>query len=94
MTKVKFLIEKPGGDLPCNVFAFFPEERYNNIDKDIFMSYAHIGQHSGCHIEYANECKEATMEQYSELIPELQSVGYDEFTVINNGKEIEYRKFN
>ncbi len=59
MTQVKFLIEKPEGDLPCNVFAFFPNENYSHNDNNMFTSYAHIGQHSGCHIDYANECKEA-----------------------------------
>ena len=30
-TKVKFLIEKEEGNLPCNVFAFFPKSIYSNI---------------------------------------------------------------
>lgn len=75
-TLVKFLIEKPEGNLPCNVFAFFPKEKYNN-EPNMFSCYAHTGQHSGCHLDYANECKVATPEQYSDLKQELESIGYN-----------------
>ena len=81
-TDVLFLIEKPEGNLTCNVFAFFPKERYNRIEKDIFMSYAHIGQHSSCHSDYAKECKKATKKQYLELKKELENIGY-ELNVLN-----------
>ena len=83
MTPVKFLIEKPEGDLPCNVFAFFPNEQYNCLDKDVFMSYAHIGQHSGCHIDYANECIEATPLEYQPLLKELTGQGYNDLQILN-----------
>lgn len=83
MTPVKFLIEKPEGNLPCNVFAFFPEEKHNNIEDKMFVCYAHIGQHSACHIDYANECKEATKKQYLPLLNELQSIGYNDLKVLN-----------
>jgi len=93
MTKVKFLIEKPEGDLPCNVFAFFPEIKGTN-QPGMFTSYAHIGQHSACHIDYANECKEASPEQYADLKRELEGLGYV-LEVINSpepspiGEEVE-----
>lgn len=83
MTNVKFLIEKPEGNLPCNVFAFFPDERYNSFEPGMFLSYAHIGQHSGCHIDYANECKEASKEDYLPLLKELKAQGYDDLNVLN-----------
>lgn len=76
-TDVKFLIEKPEGDLPCNVFAFFPKERYNHTENGTFTSYAHIGQYSPCHIDYANECRKATKEEYADLQKELESIGYN-----------------
>lgn len=79
-TDVKFLIEKPEGNLPCSVFAFFPKEKYNNIGTDadkLFTCYAHIGQHSACHIDYVNECKQATKEEYKDLKEELESIGYN-----------------
>ena len=75
-TKVLFLMEKPEGNLPCNVFAFFPEERYNTIENGTFTCYAHIGQHSACHIDYAKQCEKATPEQYADLKKELESIGY------------------
>lgn len=69
-TKVKFLIEK---DSENDVWAFFPEE----IAHDYFLTcYAHIGQHSACHPDYAKECKEANYDQYSDLKKELESIGY------------------
>ena len=79
-TKVKFLIEKPEGKLPCNVFAFFENSLYSNnpvYEGKMFDCYAHIGQHSSCHIDYANKCKEATKEQYLDLAKELESIGYN-----------------
>lgn len=77
ITDVLFLIEKPEGDLPCNVFAFMPKDKWNNCEEGIFTSYAHLGQHSGCHIDYANECKEATSIEYADLKKELESIGYN-----------------
>lgn len=96
MTNVKFLIEKPEGDLPCNVIAFFPDEYYysrENIGyggvtadnwKDMRTSYAHLGQHSGCHIDYANECKEAVFGQYNDLLRELIGQGYNDLHILNS----------
>lgn len=75
-TDVLFLIEKPEGNLPCNVFAFFPKNVYSDNSK-MFDCYAHIGQHSSCHIDYAKECKQATQEQYADLLKELESIGYN-----------------
>ncbi len=88
MTAVKFLIEKPEGNLPCNVFAFFPNEKYNSIEPNVFTSYAHIGQHSACHIDYANECKEAQYNEFSDLLKELIGQGYKDLVVCNK-QEIE-----
>lgn len=88
MTKVKFLYEKPEGDLTCNVFAFFPEEHYfgngNTQYRDVLTSYAHIGQHSACHIDYANECKEAPINEYMDLLRELIGQGYNDLQIMNS----------
>lgn len=83
--KVKFLIEKPEGDLPCDVFAFFPNDKWSDLPhfKDMRTSYAHIGQHSACHIDYANECEEATPEEYADLFAELKRQGYKRLEIIN-----------
>ena len=82
MTNVKFLIEKPEGDLPCNVFAFFPDDKYNG-QPDLFTSYAHLGQHSACHLGYANECKEANFNEYRELLKELIDNGEYYLHILN-----------
>lgn len=88
MTQVKFLIEKPEGDLPCNVFAFFPQWYYHeksHPDHDeMFYSYAHIGQHSACHIDYANECKEAAINEFMPLLQELVGIGYNDLQIMNS----------
>lgn len=81
MTKVKFLIEKDGED----VFAYFPEIIHNDNFK---TCYAHIGQHSACHADYAKECKEANYNQYMGLLKELIGQGYKDLTVLNT-QEIE-----
>lgn len=76
-TKVVFLIE-PTEDGKEAIFAFFPKMYYNKeLYKTTFTCYAHIGQHSACHIDYIKECKEATPEQYADLKAELQSIGYN-----------------
>lgn len=38
-------------------------------------SYAHIGQHSACHVDYAAESREATPEEYRDLLAELIDAG-------------------
>ncbi|HHT9135833.1 MAG TPA: hypothetical protein ACFYEK_01170 [Candidatus Wunengus sp. YC60] len=80
-TKVIFLIEKPEGDLTQQVFAFFPElHTYHKQHPNygvMFDCYAHIGQHSACHIDYANECKVAKPTQYKNLFKELEGIGYN-----------------
>lgn len=69
VTDVKFLIE--GNN---EVFAFFP----SNIHHGVYMtSYAHIGQHSACHPDYASACTPATGEQYKALKLELEGLGYN-----------------
>lgn len=82
-TNVLFLIEKPEGNLKCDVFAFFKDEQYNSIEKDVKLGYAHIGQHTGIHIDYANECKQATKSQYQDLKLELEGLGYN-LNILNN----------
>jgi hypothetical protein len=86
-TDVLFLIEKPEGDLPCDVFAYFPNEKYYgdgetlaheySFDLRMRTCYAHIGQHSACHPNYASECKEASPDEFKPLMEELESIGYD-----------------
>ena len=73
-TKVEFLVNTHEGQE--ELFAFFPEEKYNQ-DPNLFNSYSHIGQHSACHIDYANESRDATPEERAELQKELEQIGYN-----------------
>jgi len=85
MTQVKFLIEKIyNPDFLPGVFAFFPKEQYNHNDSNMFTSYAHLGQHSACHIDYANECKEANINDYLPLLKELIGQGYNDLQIMNS----------
>jgi hypothetical protein len=76
-TKVKFLVhESLEPNDPHDVFAYFPEETADQHNNK--LSYAHIGQHSACHPDYAKESRAATPEEYKDLYNELvNSVGYD-----------------
>jgi hypothetical protein len=76
-TKVLFLLEKAvEPDAYYDVFAFFPEMEYN-VNPNLKSCYAHIGQHSACHIDYAAGCSPATEVQYAALRDELESIGYE-----------------
>lgn len=72
-TKVEFLLEKEE-HFTNQVFAYFPEEVEG---EKVRLCYAHIGQHSVCHIDYAKQCKKARPYQYRELLMELKSIGYN-----------------
>ena len=81
-TKVVFLINE--SDDSEDLFAFFPEEEYHSEPSNTKMSYAHIGQHSACVMDYAKESRVATKEEYSDLEKELESIGYNlELTTLN-----------
>lgn len=78
--RVKFLIDT-GGD----VFAYFPDEYYNREQQpNMRVCYAHVGQHSGCAVDYASGCELASYNQYEELFKELRCIaGYKNLIVIN-----------
>lgn len=74
-TKVIFLYsENPIGNPQADLFAFFPEIDHNSQYK---TSYSHIGQHSACAVEYAQEARQADLSEYKELKTELENIGYD-----------------
>ena len=76
-TPVLFLIENTEDqDTHPEVFAYFCKSLFS-IDTKVFDCYAHVGQHSSCHVDYANECKQANQEQYKALQIELESIGYN-----------------
>jgi hypothetical protein len=74
-TKVKFLLDKDANE----VFAYFPQLNYSKpiYGNTMKMGYAHIGQHTGVHIEYARECKKARENEYLSLANELKQIGYN-----------------
>lgn len=67
---VVFLLEKETGQ-PMAVFPNISADLSGNM-----QSYAHLGQHSACCLNYALEQPEATEEQYANLKAELESIGY------------------
>jgi len=75
MTKVKFYKDKDG-----DIFAYFPELP-GNSQPGMFTSYAHIGQHSACHENYAKGCNEANYSEYRELLLELIRQGYNNLQI-------------
>jgi hypothetical protein len=84
-TDVIFYME-PEGNLSCDCFAYFPNERYNTTDKDMFTGYARVGQHTAIHKDYANERRQATPKEYKDLKSELIRKGY-KLNVLNNNKK-------
>lgn len=74
-TLVKFRVHK---DAEGNedLFAYFPKLKYD-LKGYHKTCYSHIGQHSGCAMEYVKECRPATESEYMPLKQELESIGYD-----------------
>jgi hypothetical protein len=83
VTKVQFLVNEKDPENP-DLFAYFPDNIHNGEYRDC---YSHIGQHSSCHPEYAEESRPATPEEYADLKAELENqIGY-ELDVINQANE-------
>lgn len=78
-TDVKFFVHKEDKE----IYAFFPKEieskKWNLKDGKIifYLSYAHVGQHSGCCKKYTKESRPATQSERKALIKELESIGYN-----------------
>ena len=80
-TKMCFLVhESPYGP---DVFAYFVDEIADYEGNH--TSYAHIGQHSACCIEYAKESRQAKHSEYLPLFNELRSIGYH-IEVVSKGR--------
>ena len=78
MTNVIFIIHPNDED----VLAYFPHTSWNMEGNR--MCYQHIGQHGACSPSYAEECREATPEEYADLHRELRDlVGYDDLVILN-----------
>lgn len=57
------------------IIAFMPYEIQNWQGQ--FLCYAHIGQHSNSEYGYYKQCKNASYNEYKELLTELKQIGYD-----------------
>ena len=82
-------------DFGGNITAYFPFEQYNS-DKDLKSGYAHVGQHTGVHIDYAKSCKIANQVEYKDLLCEMEGFGYNLEVVkkIHFGNELGWNGIN
>lgn len=71
-TKVRFYVDKDG-----DILAVFPFEKYNNLNPQLRVCYAHLGQHSCASKGYYSRLPKATREQSKGLANELTGLGYD-----------------
>lgn len=70
LNPVVFLYNEKNEDL----YAYFPDIEFDSQGNK--QAYNHIGQHSSASIEYVNESRLATPEEYKDLAAELKSIGY------------------
>ena len=61
------------------VIAIFPFEKWNRNSLEL-ASYMHIGQHGGCDWSLPYELRNATPNEYAELLDELRGV-YDNYNI-------------
>ena len=85
LTKVLFLVNDTDSDYGADVFAYFPEENHDSSGQ-FKVGYAHVGQHTAVSPDYADESREATPEEYSDLKRELEGQGYN-LEVLNSTNE-------
>lgn len=53
--------------------------------------YAHVGQHSTCSLEWVREkTRPASLKQYSSLLRELESIGYDNLRVVDSLRDTRF----
>lgn len=63
------------------IVAVFPNDIADN--KGNVTVYAHIGQHSAGDLDYMLSLPEANPEEYSDLLQELNNIGYDNLKIIS-----------
>ena len=77
-TNVIFLVHQGNALYPePEIFAYFPDERYNSRGPYVYTCYTHIGQHSACHVDYMMESRHASSDEFKDLCRELQYIGYN-----------------
>lgn len=80
MDKVKVIFRKAKNPYTnkYEIVAFFPETTVNRYN---IMSYMHIGQHSEASIEFYQETKAVSPEEYKLLLNELKA-RYDDCELV------------
>lgn len=71
---IKILFKKADDE----IFAVFPYESFDGY----LTCYAHIGQHSLCDINYAYDAKNASEDEYKDLLKELTNIYGKELMVL------------
>lgn len=74
--KDKVVFYNDGVFIGDSVFAVFPYMT-GTIDPHTMQMYAHVGQHGSACMDYLDECRLATPDQYRHLKSELEGIGYD-----------------
>jgi len=74
-TLVTFYKERDAETGETNIMAYFPLETFDRAGNK--ASYAHLGQHSACSPDYVKDLPIATKKEYTELLNELKSLGYN-----------------
>lgn len=83
MTSVIFRIDKTG-DFKGSLTAVFVDHQ-GTSDPSTKECYAHLGQHSTCSMEWVlQDTRPAHPEEYSSLLKELISIGYDDLKILTD----------
>lgn len=70
---------------PDSVIAIFIEMGYPKYTAQphLYMSYMHVGQHGECDYNHLlNITRKASKKEYSDLLTELESIGYNDLKII------------
>lgn len=84
MTKVIFRKFKCG-----DVLALFPQEPAT-LDGHLCVSYMHVGQHSAASPNIVRNTKPASVEEYRNLLWELEQAGYNDLVVCKRFTRYDY----
>lgn len=85
VTEVIFRKFKDTGDIIA-IFPYIINDYKYNVG-----SYMHIGQHGACTIDYAQITKPCSESEYTPLLNELKSIGYDDLKIIKKYCGRKYR---
>lgn len=84
MTRILFRADKTGSFIN-SITAIFVDEVFTNSRPSSRMSYAHIGQHGECCLEWVRlATRPAKKEEYTPLLRELENlIGYKDLEILN-----------